>query len=129
MHNSIPSTYRPLTMYITGSPVTGAPRLAAPRPMPPAMISETRKRKTATAATEPRAWAAIVFGDTPDVVGATRRSERLHWSRKSAQKEAEEWLGTGPIAWQRMGEWMMLGRVGQRIVVVTGVLLPKGDPP
>jgi len=28
-----------------------------------------------------------------------------------------------------MGEWMMLGRVGQRIVVVTGVLLPKGDPP
>jgi len=97
--------------------------------MPPAMISETRKRKTATAATEPRAWAAIVFGDTPDVVGATRRSERLHWSRKSAQKEAEEWLGTGPIAWQRMGEWMMLGRLGQRIVVVTGVLLPKGDPP
>src|SRR6516162_11515023 len=128
MHTSIPSTDPPLTMYIMGSPVTGAPRLAAPRPMPPAMISETRKRKTATAATEPRAWAAIVFGDTPDVVGATRRSERLHWSREAAQREAEEWLETGPIAWQRMGEWMMLGRDGQRIVVVTGVLLPKGDP-
>jgi hypothetical protein len=97
--------------------------------MPPAMISKARKRKTATAAEDPHAWAAIVFGNTPDVVGATRRSERLHWTCENAQKEAEEWLGTGQVAWQKMGEWMMLGRVGQRIVVVTGVLLPKGDPP
>jgi hypothetical protein len=93
------------------------------------MISKTKRRKTATAAEDRHAWAAIVFGNTPDVVGATRRSERLHWSCDSAQKEAEAWLGGGPIAWQKMGEWMLLGRVGQRIVVVSGVLLPKGDPP
>jgi len=89
----------------------------------------TRKRNLARAADEPRAWAAIIFGDSPDVVGATRRSERLHWSCEGAQKEAEEWLGAGPIAWQSMGDWTMLGRVRQRIAVVTGVLLPRGDPP
>jgi hypothetical protein len=83
----------------------------------------------ARAADEPRAWAAIIFGNTPDVVGATRRSERLHWSCKAAQREAEKWLGGGPIAWQSLGDWLMLGRVHQRIAVVTGVLLPKGDPP
>jgi len=83
----------------------------------------------AKVANDPRAWAAIIFGDTPDVVGATRRSERLHWTCEGAQKEAEKWLAAGPIAWQRMEEWMMLGRVGQRIAVVTGVLLPKGNPP
>ena len=94
-----------------------------------AMISKTRKRKTATADQDPHAWAAIVFGDTPDIVGATRRSERLHWTCESAQREAEAWLGSELIAWQKMGEWMMLGRVGQRIVVVTGVLLPTGEPP
>jgi len=93
------------------------------------MNSETRKRRPPTVAEDPHAWAAIVFGNTPDVVGATRRSERLHWTCESAQKEAEGWLGAGRVAWQEMGEWMMLGRVGQRIVVVTGVLLPKGDPP
>jgi hypothetical protein len=83
----------------------------------------------AKAADDPRVWAAIIFGDTPDVVGATRRSERLHWSCEDAQKEAEGWLGTEPISWQEMGDWMMLGRIRHRIVVVTGVLLPKGDPP
>jgi len=85
----------------------------------------TRKRNLARAVDEP----AIIFGDSPDVVGATRRSERLHWSCEGAQKEAEEWLGAGPIAWQSMGDWTMLGRVRQRIAVVTGVLLPRGDPP
>jgi hypothetical protein len=39
------------------------------------------------------------------------------------------------MAWGRTdlvaehGDWMMLGRVRERIAVVTGVLLPKGDPP
>ena len=65
----------------------------------------------------------------PGVVGATRRSDRLNWTCEGAQQEAEEWLEKGPIAWQKLGKWMMLGRVGERIVVVTGVLLPKGDPP
>jgi|SRR5215472_6013723 len=104
--------------------------LAAAPSAPPAMgWPGIRKRNMEKAADEPRAWAAIIFGDSPDVVGATRRSERLHWSREAAQREAEEWLGAGPISWQSMGDWMMLGRVRQRIAVVTGVLLPKGDPP
>jgi hypothetical protein len=93
------------------------------------MIGGIRKRNMAKAVDDPRAWAAIIFGDTPDVVGATRRSERLHWSSEGAQREAEEWLGAGPIAWQEMGEWTMLGRVGPRIAVITGILLPRGNPP
>ena len=83
----------------------------------------------ARAGDDRRAWAAIIFGNTPDVVGATRRSDRLHWTCEGAQQEAEEWLGKGSIAWQKLGEWMMLGKVCERIAVVTGVLLPEGDPP
>ena len=129
MHKSIPATDPLLTMYVVGfreSQEAPPPRRIETSA---ACDDERNQKKSTTAAEDPRAWAAIVFGDAPDVVGATRRSERLHWSREAAQREAEEWLETGPIAWQRMGEWMMLGRVGQRIVVVTGVLLPKGDPP
>jgi hypothetical protein len=72
------------------------------------------------------AWAAIMFGDTPDVVGAQRRSDRLHWTREAAQREVQGWVGAEPIQWDKIEERTMIGRVGRRVMVVTSVYLPKG---
>lgn len=78
-----------------------------------------------------RAWTATIFASgIADVIGAVRRSPRLHWTQRAARQEAETWaadMSLGPVAWESVDEQMTLGRTAGHAVVVRSVLLPLGE--
>jgi hypothetical protein len=77
-----------------------------------------------------RGWAAtILVSGTPDVIGAVRRSSRLHWTQRAAQAEAQAWateMGHGVIIWGSLDDQMLIGRIPGHAVVVRSILLPLG---
>jgi hypothetical protein len=79
-----------------------------------------------------RGWAAIIFAsNVADVIGAIRRSPRLHWTQRAARREAEGWAAEmllGPIAWESLDEQVTMGRTHRNAVVVSSFLLPLGSP-
>ena len=81
---------------------------------------------------EQRVWAVTIFAPgIADVIGAIRRSPRLHWTQRAACQEAERWaaeMALGPITWESLDEQMTLGRTSCHAVVVRSVLLPLGSP-
>jgi hypothetical protein len=79
-------------------------------------------------------WLAILFPAraAEGVVGAARTSLRLHWMRQEACNEAERWveeMQVGPIDWGTIDDNILVGRTRTHIVVVRGILLPRGAPP
>ena len=79
-----------------------------------------------------RGWAAIIFAsNVADVIGAIRRSTRLHWTQRAARQEAERWaaeMALGPIAWESLDEQVTMGRTHRNAVVVSSFLLPLDSP-
>ena len=81
---------------------------------------------------EQRVWAAIIFAShVADVIGAIRRSPRLHWTQRAARREAERWaaeMALGPITWESVDEQVTLGRTPCHAIVVGSFLSPLGSP-
>ena len=79
-----------------------------------------------------RGWAAIIFAsNVADVIGAVRRSPRLHRTQRAARQEAERWaaeMALGPIAWESLDEQVTMGRTHRNAVVVSSFLLPLDSP-
>jgi hypothetical protein len=79
-----------------------------------------------------RGWAATILASgTADVIGAVRRSSRLHWTLRAAQEEAQAWvteMGYGEIIWGSLDDQMAIGRIPGHAVVVRSILLPLGSP-
>jgi hypothetical protein len=81
------------------------------------------------------AWAATLFPLNPQGTrGAIRVSRRLHWTRESAQAEADAWIAElrlGPIAWRVIDgqDDILIGDCDRYEAVVRSVLLPEGPPP
>jgi hypothetical protein len=84
------------------------------------------------------AWITVIFSENPAVIGAIRRRERLRWTSREAQEDAEGWIRemghSDPIAWRAAvasGDkpMVLIGHVPNHTVVVGSVLLPKGKPP
>jgi hypothetical protein len=82
-----------------------------------------------------RVWAVMIFPSGPaaaEVVGAVRGSKRLHWTMQGARDEADTWIDEfriGPIQWQILDDEMAIGRNSSHVVVIRGILLPRGGPP
>jgi len=79
-----------------------------------------------------RGWAAMILASgVADVIGAVRRSPRLHWTLRAAQEEAQAWateMGRGEIIWGSPDDQMLIGRIPGHAVVVRSILLPLGRP-
>jgi len=79
-----------------------------------------------------RGWAATILASgTADVIGAIRRSSRLHWTQRAAREEAQAWateMGHGQIIWGNLDDEMLIGRIPGHAVVVRSILLPLGRP-
>lgn len=78
---------------------------------------------------ELRGWTAMIYvADSRDVAGAVRRSQRLHWTLKDGQAEAESWASElgHEIVWQSVDDLTLIGRMPGHFVVVASILLPKG---
>jgi len=77
-------------------------------------------------------WSATILASgTADVIGAVRRSSRLHWTQRAAQEEAQAWateMGRGEIIWGSPDDEMLIGRIPGHAVVVRSILLPLGRP-
>ena len=89
-----------------------------------------------------RVWASVLFRTTtPDIIEGVivKRSERLHWSREAAMKEAQGWAdeltSSGPtnkIEWRDVDENMAIGRMVNQpnhTAVARSMLLPQGRAP
>jgi hypothetical protein len=79
-----------------------------------------------------KVWAAAIWPrEIPEVLGALRVSRQLHWTRQAACEEAEEWCRlaqTGPVNWEIVDDWIVIGRLSnEQTAVVRGLLLP--EPP
>lgn len=86
------------------------------------------------ATAERRCWAASIFPIGPAaaaVMGALRRSRRLHWTQRGAKAEAQVWIeemGLGKVTWEVADDWVTIGRAGSSYtVILIGLLLPLGD--
>ena len=78
---------------------------------------------------ELRGWTAMIYvADSRDVAGAVRRSQRLHWTPKDGQAEAESWASElgHEIVWQSVDDLTLIGRMRGHFIVVASILLPKG---
>jgi len=63
---------------------------------------------------ELRGWTAMIyFADSRDVVGAVRRSQRLHRTLKDGQAGAENWASElgHEIVWQSVDDLTLIGRI------------------
>jgi hypothetical protein len=80
---------------------------------------------------EPRVWCAMIYvADSRDVVGAVRRSKRLHWKQADARQEVESWvteMGLAPVRWEVVDDDTLVGRVRGHFIVVSSLLLPKEE--
>ena len=73
-------------------------------------------------------WAAFVFSvGSSTAIGAIRASKRLHRTQIEARREAERWaedMHLGPLRWEIVDDQSLVGRCGDRAVVLRGILLP-----
>lgn len=81
-----------------------------------------------------RCWAAVLYpSGVADIVGAARRSPRLHWTKRAAREEAQQWiedLRIGPMTWEAVdGGLLTIGRNRSYIAVIYSILLPRGQAP
>jgi hypothetical protein len=80
---------------------------------------------------ESRVWCAMIYvADSRDVVGAVRRSQRLHWTQDGARQEVESWvteMGLAPVRWEVADDDTLVGRVRGHFIVVASLLLPKEE--
>ena len=87
---------------------------------------------------ERRVWLAVVYSiGNADIFGAAWDSDRLHWTREAAEKEALKLvsdLGLSPIQWTEINEVWAIGRCHKIEhetdlygVTVRGVLLPLAE--
>jgi hypothetical protein len=56
----------------------------------------------------------IYVADSRDVVGAVRRSKRLHWKQAGARQEVESWvteMGLAPVRWEVVDDDTLVGRL------------------
>ena len=85
---------------------------------------------------EPRVWLAVVYPiGIADIFGGAWDSDRFHWTREAADKEALEiasGLRLSPIRWTEINESWAIGRchkIGHETdlygVTVRGVRLPQ----
>ena len=69
---------------------------------------------------ELRGWTAMIYvADSRDVAGAVRRSQRLHWTPKDGQAEAESWASElgHEIVWQSVDDLTLIGRMPGHFIV------------
>jgi len=80
-------------------------------------------------------WGVAAFkisGDA-EAFGASRLSDRLHWSQADARIEAQKFareLGAGSIEWDQLDDdHFAIGRFAGHAVIIRGIQLPIGEPP
>jgi len=76
-------------------------------------------------------WAAMIFPEQGEVLGAVQASKRVHWTKESARAEAERWIAEmklGPITWYAIDDQVVIGRIHKHYVVLRSALLPKEEP-
>ena len=91
-------------------------------------LSEKDCLRSRTQADSETVWAAFVFAvGSPTAIGAIRASKRLHRTQIEARREAErraEDLHLGPLRREIVDDQSLVGRCGDRAVVLRGILLP-----
>ena len=77
-------------------------------------------------------WSAHLFdASIPEAFGATRASQRLHWTLDEAQGEAQAWVGNDPIIWQPLEDLVSVGLTSNvdYHALVRGEYLPQQHIP
>ena len=77
-------------------------------------------------------WAAMIFPELGEVVGAVQACMRVHWSKECARAEDERWIAEmklGPITWYAIDDQVVIGRNHKHYIVLRSALLPDGEPP